>query len=100
VQNSILRIYFKQVELNCAFQAQFAFAAPKKLFPHAVDRNRLKRLMRESVRLQKPIFYQSLQDKNKHIVLLLSYHSKEIHDFKEVDEAVTKLLKKVINEPH
>ena len=84
--------------MNCAFPAQFAFAAPKKIFPNAVDRNRLKRLMRESVRLQKPEFYKDLQEKNKQVVLLLSYHAKTVADFKTVDDAVTKLLKKVLGE--
>jgi ribonuclease P protein component len=83
--------------MNCTFPAQFAFAAPKKIFPHAVDRNRLKRLMRESVRLQKNDFYQSLQEKNKQIIVLLSYQSKTMADFKTVDDAVTKLLEKMIN---
>jgi ribonuclease P protein component len=83
--------------LNCAFPAQFAFAAPKKIFPHAVDRNRLKRLMRESVRLQKNDFYQSLQKKNKQVVLLLSYQAKQISDFNNVDDAVTKLLNKIVS---
>ncbi|HNI31349.1 MAG TPA: ribonuclease P protein component [Chitinophagales bacterium] len=98
VQNQLIRIYFKQVELNCAFPAQFAFAAPKKIFPNAVDRNRLKRLMRESMRLQKPEFYKILQEKDIQIVLLLSYHAKKTHDYIEVDEAVIKLLKKLVNE--
>lgn len=86
--------------MNCAFPAQFAFAASKRLFPNATDRNRLKRLMRESVRLQKPEFYKSLQEKNKEVVLLLSYHAKSIADFKTVDAAVTQLLKKLLNELH
>ena len=84
--------------MNCAFQAQFAFAVSKKIFPLAKDRNRIKRLMRESVRLQKPTFYQTLREKNKHVILLLSYHLKTISDFKEVDESVTKLLNKMLNE--
>ena len=84
--------------MNCAFPAQFAFATPKKLFPHAVDRNRLKRLMRESVRLQKPEFYKLLQEKNKQIIVLLSYQAKTIADFKQIDDAVTKLLNKIILE--
>ena len=86
------------MSLDCAFPAQFAFSAPKKLFPNATDRNRLKRLMRESVRLQKPDFYKTLHEKNKEVVLLLSYHAKKIADFKEVDDAVTALLKKLIVE--
>lgn len=84
--------------MNCAFQAQFAFAVSKKIFPHAVDRNRIKRLMRESVRLQKPAIYESLQTKNKQLILLLSYHLKTLPDFKTVDESVTKLLARIINE--
>ena len=86
------------MSLDCAFPAQFAFSAPKKSFPNATDRNRLKRLMRESVRLQKPEFYKSLQEKNTEVVLLLSYHAKSIADFKTMDVAVTQLLKKLLNE--
>ena len=100
VQNSVLRIYYKKVVTDCAFQAQFAFNAPKKLFANAVDRNRIKRLMRESVRLQKPNFYTLLQEKNSQLILLLSYHAKEIKNFSEIDEAVTKLLSKIVNELH
>ncbi|MBK6273936.1 MAG: ribonuclease P protein component [Saprospirales bacterium] len=98
VQNSTVRIYYKSIELNCAFPAQFAFAVSKKIFPLAKDRNSIKRLMRESVRLQKPAFYQILQEKNKQLILLLSYHSKKISTLKEIDESITKLLNKVLNE--
>jgi ribonuclease P protein component len=88
------------MSLDCAFSAQFAFSAPKKLFPNATDRNHLKRLMRESVRLQKTEFYTALHEKNKEVALLLSYHAKKIADFKEVDASVTQLLKKLLNELH
>lgn len=84
--------------MNCAFPAQFAFAVSKKIFPLAKDRNSIKRLMRESVRLQKPAFYQILQEKNKQLILLLSYHSKKISTLKEIDESITKLINKVLNE--
>lgn len=82
--------------MNCAFPAQFAFAVSKKLFPNAPDRNRLKRLMRESVRLQKNELYKLLQEKNKQVVLLLSYQAKTIADFKTVDAVVTQLLSKLL----
>lgn len=54
--------------------------------------------MRESVRLQKPAFYKILQEKNKQLILLLSYHSKKMSNLKEIDESITKLLNKVLNE--
>lgn len=53
--------------------------------------------MRESVRLQKPAFYNELKLHNKQVLLLLSYQSNKISDFKEVDNAVTQLLQKLIN---
>jgi len=86
------------MSLDCAFPAQFAFSASKKLFSNATDRNRLKRLLRESVRLQKSDFYKEIKEKNKQVVLLLSYHAKEIKNFTEIDDAVTLLLKKLILE--
>ncbi len=54
--------------------------------------------MRESVRLQKSWFYKILQEQNKNMVLLLSYHAKTITDFKDVDVAVVQLLKKIMTE--
>jgi ribonuclease P protein component len=84
--------------LDCAFRAQFAFAVPKKIFQHATDRNKIKRLMRESVRLQKHLFSESLQKNDKQIILLLSYHAKSIYTFSEIDEAIKILLNKIVKE--
>ncbi|MFN8239124.1 MAG: ribonuclease P protein component [Chitinophagales bacterium] len=98
VQNPILRIYYKQIELNCAFPAQFAFAVPKKLFPDATDRNRLKRLMRESVRLQKPAIHEKLTVQNRRMIFLLSYQAKELKTYHEVDTAIIQLMQRLLNE--
>ncbi|MCB0507993.1 MAG: ribonuclease P protein component [Bacteroidetes bacterium] len=98
VQNQVLRIYYKPIEIDCAFPAQFAFAVSKKIFANAVDRNRIKRLMRESIRLQKPEIYASLKNQNKQYLILLSYQAKEVKTFKEIDEAIQKLLHKILNE--
>ncbi len=56
--------------------------------------------MRESVRLQKPAFYETLQSHKKQVILLLSYHAKEIHSSEKVDKAITPLLQKIIGESH
>ena len=47
-----IKCYFKLSE-DADASARSAFVVPKKRFPRAVDRNRVKRLMRETYRLQK-----------------------------------------------
>lgn len=81
--------------MNCAFPAQFAFVASKRIFPNAVDRNRVKRLMRESIRLQKPDFYASISDLDKTLILLLNYQAKEIKTYAEIHQAIESLLAKL-----
>jgi hypothetical protein len=51
--------------------------------------------MRESVRHLKPAFYDSLQQKNKQLILLLSYQAKQVNGFTEVDTAVRQLMEKL-----
>lgn len=48
-----LKCYFLLSDTTEVSPLQLAVMVPKKRFPHAVDRNRLKRLMRESYRLNK-----------------------------------------------
>lgn len=72
-------------------QSQVAFAVPKRLFNHAVDRNRIKRQMREAYRLQKGNF--SLpQDKN--LAMVFVYMAKQVPQYKQLEKSVSTLLSK------
>lgn len=68
--------------------------APKSLFKHAVDRNRLRRLMREAYRLNKQV----LLDADKHYHLALNYIDKEMQDYKTINKAMVKILKRLATE--
>ncbi len=76
-----------------AAPCQVVFSVPKKNFKRAVDRNLVKRRMRESYRMHKGLLYAHLAEKQKNMHLLIIYTAKEIHDFDALDEGLLKALK-------
>lgn len=63
--------------------------APKSLFKHAVDRNHLRRLMREAYRLNQNLL------EERHYQIAFNYMDKELRDYATVEKAVRKALKKI-----
>ena len=51
VANKYLCVYYGRAKTDKSFPTKFAFVVSKKISKRAVKRNRIKRLMRESVRL-------------------------------------------------
>ncbi|WP_340076311.1 ribonuclease P protein component [Leptobacterium sp. I13] len=76
---------------------QAGFSVPKKAFKKAVDRNRIKRLMREAYRLQKVLVFNNLP--TPHAFMFL-YLGKDIPDFNLIKEKMERLLKRVLTETH
>ncbi len=75
------------------FPIQVMFSASKKKFPRAVDRNRIKRLMREGYRLYKPDLYLSLPP-GKYYQLALIYSGTEILDFAHIQKSMITALER------
>lgn len=67
--------------------------APKSLFKKAVDRNHLRRLMREAYRLNKDI----IEGKNMHYQLAFNYIDKEKQPYAIIEKAICKALKRISN---
>ncbi|MEO5905243.1 MAG: ribonuclease P protein component [Saprospiraceae bacterium] len=67
------------------------FSVSKRKFTRAVDRNKVKRLMRESYRLLKPTFYQSMPE-NASWDIGFVYTGKEILDFQTIQQNLLKAL--------
>ncbi|MES2279748.1 MAG: ribonuclease P protein component [Bacteroidota bacterium] len=73
--------------------AQVVFGVPKKRYKHAVDRNVVKRRMREAYRLHKQQFlYDYLLQSNKHIALSLVYVGTEIADYSFIEKKMLKMF--------
>ncbi|MCI2228609.1 ribonuclease P protein component [Polaribacter sp. MSW13] len=90
-----LRMMFLQTEHTSSFPAQVGVSVGKRNFKLAVKRNRIKRLMRETYRLQKEIVYDNLE---KPYVFMISYIGKEEIKYEEVYSKMEKLLRLFINE--
>ena len=75
------------------------FAVSKKRYKRAVDRNLIKRLMREAYRLNKQsLLYSPLTDADKRIVLSIGYIGKEISDYSFIEKKMLKLLTQMVVE--
>ncbi len=91
-----LRVVWKKLDsVSAQYPAQIAFSVPKRQFKRAVDRNRIKRLLRESYRLQKSGLYEFLNQNNTRIALSMVYIAKEELPYAKIYPAVTKVLGKL-----
>lgn len=89
-----MRIFFHFEESSSPENIhQFAFSAPKKLFSNATDRNAIKRLMREVVRLNKTGI--TAQFINKSGVFFISYININKPSFENIETSVNALFKKI-----
>ena len=76
---------------------QVVISVPKKRFKSAVDRNLIKRRIKEIYRVGKENqLYPALNQTNQKIILALSYVGKEIHDFNYLQQKVNLLFKTLI----
>jgi ribonuclease P protein component len=91
-----IRVQFKMVDELLAVPLQAGFSVSSRNFKRAVDRNRIKRLMREAYRLQKAPLEQALQTKQRRLSLFLIYTGKELPEFALVKEKVEVVLKKLV----
>ena len=73
--------------------AQILFSVPAKKVKKAHDRNRIKRLMRECYRLQKPAVYEAIKkSEGRQFVFCLMYNDTSLPEFTEIDKKVKFLL--------
>lgn len=90
-----LRMMYLKTSHTSKYPAQVGVSVPKRNFKLAVDRNRIKRLMRETYRLQKEIVYDNLEDSH---VFMISYLARNEWSYDDLFLKMEKLLTLFIKE--
>jgi ribonuclease P protein component len=85
-----LKMIYLEFDHDSTYKIQAGVSVSKRNFKKAVDRNRIKRLMRESYRKNKYLIYNS-EDTKKHIFMFI-YQGKNEVTYQVMEEKMIKLI--------
>ena len=88
-----IKLLYLEADNNSDFPVNVAFTVPKRNFKKAVERNRLKRLLRETYRKEKPRLYKSL---NKSYIFMFILMGNESVEYKILEKSMNSLLSSLI----
>lgn len=89
-----LRVVYQKLESSDT-TAKVLISVPKKRFTKAVSRNRLKRLIRETYRLNKPEVLENWEAQGKYFALAFVYIGNELSNFHELELSMKAILNKL-----
>ncbi|MDR1584640.1 MAG: ribonuclease P protein component [Prevotellaceae bacterium] len=89
-------LYLQEASGGVSETLRVVVVVPKKRFKRAVDRNRLKRLMREAYRLNKPELLTALKENGKQMLLAFHYVADNKMEFADVERKMKIALKRII----
>ena len=90
-----LKLIYLPVNSDQKVKIKTAVSVPKKNFKSAVHRNRIKRLMRESYRLNKHLIFNNIEG---NFAFLILYLGKELPEYRDVEASLQRIIGKLVKE--
>ncbi len=84
------------VDLKTEKRFQIVISVPKRKFKRAVDRNRIKRLIREAVRKKKYIIEEAMTAEEQQLALFLIYTSNEEETYQKILDKIEALFLRLV----
>ena len=91
-----LKIVWKISENELSYPAQTAFSVSSKIFRKSIDRNLLKRRMREAYRKNKQILYEHLSANNNKLVFVIILRGTVVPDYLTIEKSIKDVIRRLI----
>ena len=93
-----IKVIWLPVNRESGTHARILISVSKRNFKNAVQRNRVKRLIREAYRKNKGMLYQYLDETGKHCVFALVYTANKIVSLQKLESIIILILQRLIKE--
>jgi ribonuclease P protein component len=90
------RLVWQDSDAGQPFPVRMAVSVPGRKIKKAVVRNHVKRLIRESYRLNKGILYDNLILQNRKIEMMFIYISVNVYDYAFIELKIREVIRKLI----
>lgn len=88
-------VFMRRTIVDDQPRAAMLVSVPKRYFKHAVDRNRVKRQVREAFRRNKSIITQNLTDDHEAVAMAFVWLTNEKYPSSEVENRMVRLLTRI-----